>query len=154
MSVHAQAINPSEPPVNVKEWREKVVKILKKEDRRKRKVTFRWLLLWVDLYKIYISSWPFYPENGLLFLQHFLKVGDFLHVVPNVFVQSRKEYFGAIFSELFYQQGQLVQTFHVDDLAVPETDDEGDFWIFGAIFIDNFGEFPEVFVEIHEADWA
>ena len=31
----------SEPKVHVKEWRDKVVKILKKEDRRKRKVTFR-----------------------------------------------------------------------------------------------------------------
>jgi hypothetical protein len=30
-----------EPQVNLKDWRDRVVKILKKEDRRKRKVTFR-----------------------------------------------------------------------------------------------------------------
>lgn len=41
ISVHAQGMVPKEGGVNVREWREKVVKILKKEDRRKRKVTFR-----------------------------------------------------------------------------------------------------------------
>ena len=30
-----------DPQVNLKEWREKVVRVLRKEDRRKRKVTFR-----------------------------------------------------------------------------------------------------------------
>jgi hypothetical protein len=90
--------------------------------------------------------------NRFFFLQHSRKERDLLHLLAYLIMQPGKDNLDLLTPELLDKVCDFVEGLHIDNLRVPETDDQQHRISLGAVGVDDFGEFFEMLVEVHVAD--